>query len=80
MIVAEVLSESRVDCRGEKNVMGRRGCGLWANLVSAVLYLGFLSANAAAAQTGVKTVSIPALPMGWSSWNGFSNVSAHQKT
>ncbi len=45
-----------------------------AKVAFAVFCFGFVFGVAAAAQTGLKAVSIPLPPMGWSSWNSFSNT------
>jgi Alpha galactosidase A/Alpha galactosidase C-terminal beta sandwich domain len=43
-------------------------------LVIAVISFGFLGAGPVRAQTALKPVPVPRPPMGWSSWNSFSNT------
>ena len=45
-----------------------------ARVAAVVLSFSFAFVAVVAAQTGLKPVSIPPPPMGWSSWNSFSNT------
>ncbi len=56
----------------------RRACRSLAKLTSEVLCFGLASAAILAAQPAPQPAPIPRPPMGWSSWNSFSNtVDAH---
>jgi hypothetical protein len=48
--------------------------GVAVKVAAAVLCFGIASGAGVAAQTGLKAASIAPPPMGWSSWNSFSNT------
>ncbi len=48
--------------------------GSRAVLISIVVFTAMLSHQAAVAQSAVRLIPVPPPPMGWSSWNSFSNT------
>jgi len=51
--------------------MSVRGRGFWLAAIAGMMFLG---AGSAQAQGAAKLVAVPLPPMGWSSWNAFSNT------
>ncbi len=58
----------------EREVKRLRLSAVAARVAAVVLSFSFAFVAVVAAQTGLKPVSIPPPPMGWSSWNSFSNT------
>jgi hypothetical protein len=74
MMVLEVPDADRKIVDEGHSMRGHRLCAVAAEFALGVLSLSFASGAAVAAQTGLRAVSIPPPPMGWSSWNSFSNI------
>jgi hypothetical protein len=74
MIIAGVPNFVRFAAIQERNVRARRLSALAAQVAAAAFGLAFASGPALAAQTASKPASIALPPLGWSSWNSFSNI------